>query len=239
MKNDEEQEHFLKNEKIQVYLRITLVTLFITSAIYIYHRDGHLGNYSFSTILFLPLLVIFFNLVYFFVFLKHFPFLYQKSRIVVIILTQLPNRLLFEKTLQESMNAYVEEGKKFALFFIDLDGFKEINDIYGHETGDKVLIEVAQRISEMNSFTARLGGDEFICIVSYTNDEELQERAETLLQNVTKKCKDKRLKVSASIGVARYPDDAKSSYEIKKYSDTAMYKAKQEGKNKVCFYADL
>ena len=351
MKSDVEREHFLKNEKIQVYLRVVLVTIFILSAVYVYHRDGHLGNYSFTAILFLPLLVISLNLIYYFIFLKHFPFLYQKSRIVVImaldviatvavmymigglaiyypsvflwyivgygarygvkiayvsyvtvivswlwllysssywqenldvgmgwlvaylilplyyfkliselqkriellhedvdestfkaghdILTQLPNRLLFEKTLQESVSMYNKEGKKFALFFIDLDGFKQINDIYGHEIGDKVLIEVAQRLSEINNFTARLGGDEFVSIVRYVNDDELRERAAVLLKNLSKECEDKRVNVSASIGVARYPDDAQSTYELKKHSDEAMYRAKEEGKNKVCFYSEL
>jgi len=349
MEYGQEREHFLKNEKIQVFLRIVLVSIFLVSAFYVYERDGHLGDYPFSTIVLLPFLVIFFNLFYYFYFLKHLSFLYQKSRVVAImvldivatvtvmytiggfaiyypgvllwyivgygarygvriayasyatvivswsmlllyshywqehldaglgwlfayivlplyyfqlitelqkridmlhedvseftfraghdILTQLPNRLLFEKKLQESVKEYQRSGKKFALFFIDLDGFKEINDLYGHEMGDQVLIEVAQRISSVNSFTARLGGDEFVSIVSYSSQSELEERASLLLTNISKECKDKRVQLSASIGIACYPDGAQSLFELKKNSDKAMYKAKQDGKNRVCFYS--
>ncbi len=345
-----EQKQTFKNEKMQVILRIALVSIFTMNLFYIYDNGGHFGTYSFFDVVALPLVVIVLNIFYYFIFLKHFPFLYQNVRIILIMildivatiiafylvgevgiyyagallwfiigygtrygikigyityvtvilswiallkyspywqanidvgigwlvayvvlplyyfkliselqkkiamlhqdvtestfraghdsLTQLPNRNLFEKMLHESVERYKLTKEKFALFFIDLDGFKKINDVHGHEMGDIVLIEVSKRIREINRFSARMGGDEFVSIVHYTDEKELRDRADALLKRISQKCKDESIVISASIGIAKYPEDSKSTYEIKKYSDEAMYRAKQQGKNRYCFFME-
>lgn len=346
-----EQKQTFKNEKMQVFLRIALVSIFTLNLFYIYDKGEHFGTYSFFDVVALPLAVIALNIFYYFIFLRFFPFLYQNLRIILIMisdivatiiafylvgelgvyyagallwfiigygtryglkvgyityvtvilswivllkyspywqanldagigwlvayvvlplyyfrligelqkkiamlhedvnestfraghdsLTQLPNRHLFEKMLQEHLERYEHTKEKFALFFIDLDGFKEINDVHGHEMGDIVLIEVAKRIREINRFSARMGGDEFVSIVSYTDEKELRDRADALLKRISQKCKNESIVVSASIGIAKYPEDSKSAYEIKKHSDEAMYRAKQQGKNKYCFFMEV
>ncbi|WP_457743281.1 diguanylate cyclase domain-containing protein [Sulfurimonas sp.] len=155
------------------------------------------------------------------------------------ILTGLPNRSVFEEELAVHIKNFEQNQQKFALFFIDLDDFKQVNDTYGHETGDKILIEASKRIVHVNSFTSRLGGDEFVSIVEYSSQKELHERAKKLIENLSKKCNIPEIILAASVGIATYPDDALSPYELKKHSDKAMYQAKNLGKNKYCFYSEL
>ncbi len=154
------------------------------------------------------------------------------------ILTKLPNRYLFDKTLKEYINEYGKKEKKFALFFIDLDKFKEINDLYGHDVGDNVLIEASKRINEIGDFTARLGGDEFVSIIEYTVKDDLKKKALQLIENINKECSNPNISLAASIGVSCFPDDSRYSYDLKKYSDKAMYRVKQSGKNQYAFYND-
>jgi diguanylate cyclase (GGDEF)-like protein len=153
-------------------------------------------------------------------------------------LTKLPNRFLFEQTLQKHVMDYITHKQKFALFFIDLDGFKQINDIYGHHIGDDILIEVANKILSINPHTFRLGGDEFVSIVKYNQQEELVSCANSLIKNLRKQYKENNLLLSASIGIACYSSDI-STYELKKYADKSMYKAKLKGKDNYCFYEDV
>ena len=148
-------------------------------------------------------------------------------------LTELPNRQFFEKELHHALKSY----KKFALLFIDLDGFKEINDTYGHHTGDKVLREVAKRMREHKYFSARLGGDEFVFIIPYKNRDEVATFADSLVKSIAKKCPLLDIEFSASVGIALYPEDANTPYELKKKSDSAMYHAKERGKNQFSFYS--
>ncbi len=154
-------------------------------------------------------------------------------------LTNLPNRFLFEHSLKEYIQNYTTHQEKFALFFIDLDGFKNINDIYGHDMGDIVLIEASKRMCAVNSNTYRLGGDEFVSIVPFKTEQEVYKLAEQLIEALTKECQNKQIILSGSIGIACYPQDAPSSYELKKYADIAMYKAKTEGKNQYYCYKDI
>ena len=150
-------------------------------------------------------------------------------------LTGISNRALFEEELQR----YIEQGDKFALFFIDLDAFKEINDQYGHDVGDRVLIEASKRLQNIIENTYRLGGDEFVCIKHYANENELQNIAKNLIFNLTMPCKDGKIILSGSIGIARFPEDATTEFDIKKRADLAMYAAKQAGKNRYYFYAEV
>jgi len=155
-------------------------------------------------------------------------------------LTNLPNRFLFQEVLEKYVENFSKNGQKFALFFIDLDGFKQINDVFGHDKGDQILTEVSQKIQAIDGDTARLGGDEFVSIVKYDEQDTLVKVAQTLVSNIQKKYKgEKEILLSASIGISCYPRDATSLYELKKYADKAMYSAKIKGKNSYSFYEIL
>ena len=158
-------------------------------------------------------------------------------------LTNLPNRILFHDKLKQVITISKQNDLQFALFFIDLDYFKEINDSLGHHIGDKVLIEVARRLSlEIREVDvlARLGGDEFTIIF-----EELQEMddllvlAQSIQQRLSKPIyiKEHTFYVSCSIGISIYPQDSDDAYNLIKYADVAMYKAKEEGRNTTQFYS--
>lgn len=153
-------------------------------------------------------------------------------------LTNLPNRIYFDKTLETYMKNYEKKQHKFALIFIDLDEFKTINDSFGHEVGDNVLVEVSRRICSLDGFITRLGGDEFIALVEYNSKVELDAKLVSLMQTVGAKCLNPNIHISISIGVALYPDDASTMYELKKKADLAMYKAKEKGKNRYVYFSD-
>ena len=151
------------------------------------------------------------------------------------ILTGLPNRLYLNTELEK----YLLKSKQFALFFIDLDGFKQINDKFGHHIGDRVLVEASKRMNNLNNFTVRLSGDEFVSIVEYESIEQLQIIAKDYSSSIGLKCNNMNIVLSASIGISCYPSDGKNAYELKKKADEAMYIAKTEGKNKFHFYCDI
>jgi len=150
-------------------------------------------------------------------------------------LTGVSNRLLFDEELKK----YMQQGDVFALFFIDLDSFKKINDEYGHDVGDRVLIEASKRLQNIIEHTYRLGGDEFVCIEQYKSEKELQNIAKNLMFNLTMPCKDGKILLSGSIGISRFPKDATTAFDLKKRADLAMYTAKQAGKNRYHFYTDV
>ena len=158
-------------------------------------------------------------------------------------LTGLPNRILFNDRLAQAIEKAKRKSSKIALLFIDLDHFKEINDSLGHETGDEVLKEVTHRLSGVlreEDTLARLGGDEFIVILE--NLQQAQDAsilAKKILDALvdTIKVGNDILYVSTSIGVSIYPDDGSLSEDLLKYADSAMYKAKEEGRNNFQFYS--
>ena len=155
-------------------------------------------------------------------------------------LTALPNRHYFYSRLHE----FIKENNHFALLFIDLDGFKEVNDEFGHEQGDNVLQEVAKRLKEgfgNDHFIARLGGDEFVCIYNKINHKQLSLLVKNLLQDIVKPYGDDHniSGISASIGISQYPLDTKDSFELKNFADRAMYKAKRNGKNQMIYYSNM
>ena len=155
-------------------------------------------------------------------------------------LTTLPNRHYFYSRLHE----FIKVDNHFALLFIDLDGFKEVNDTFGHEQGDYVLQEVAKRLNEgfhYNHFIARLGGDEFVCIYKSSNHEQLNQLVKNLLQNIIRPygIENEINGISASIGVSQYPHDTKDSFELKNFADKAMYQAKKNGKNQMIYYSNI
>ncbi len=157
-------------------------------------------------------------------------------------LTGLPNRVLFTKRLQNSIELAKEHATRLALFFIDIDKFKDINDSLGHGAGDTVLTNVAKRLSESlraEDTLARLSGDEFTVTMDHVKHiDDVSMLAEKLLSVLAEPMYiDKHiLYVSASIGVSLYPQDAAKAEDLLKYADTAMYKAKEKGRNTFEFY---
>jgi len=158
-------------------------------------------------------------------------------------LTKLPNRTYFNEYLQETMLYAKAHDETFALFFIDLDQFKQINDSLGHEIGDRVLQIVTERFKAKigkEDFLARIGGDEFTLIVkSYKSVASLSLMAQKLIDVLAHPIhiEGHTLYISSSIGISLYPKDADDTKEnLLKYADAAMYKAKDEGRNNVQFY---
>ena len=157
-------------------------------------------------------------------------------------LTLLPNRRSLEKKVNEYIYECLEQRKKFALYFIDLDGFKNVNDTLGHDIGDLLLKEVAKIFKDTlreEDFVFRIGGDEFAIIIKYSNDEKyLKVIANKIIENINNPIfiKNHKINVGCSIGISVFPKDAQDLKNLLKYSDMAMYKAKQNGKNRVEFY---
>jgi diguanylate cyclase (GGDEF)-like protein len=125
---------------------------------------------------------------------------------------------------------------------MDLDGFKEINDNYGHETGDIVLIEVANRLKNRfrkTDIIVRLGGDEFVIVIENSNYDTAKMLAQKIIKEILKPIiikDDLSVQVGASIGIAFYPDDVDSMEDLIKKADEAMYFSKRSGKGIVTFY---
>jgi diguanylate cyclase (GGDEF)-like protein/PAS domain S-box-containing protein len=153
-------------------------------------------------------------------------------------LTGLPNRRLFSDRLTHALAHAERTGKLLAVCYLDLDGFKPVNDSYGHEAGDQLLVEISDRlkITLRNEDTlARLGGDEFALLLGdLTDPQECGYALQRVLQELTKPASiaGKLLSVSASIGVALYPVDDADGDTLLRHADQAMYRAKQDGKNR-------
>lgn len=156
-------------------------------------------------------------------------------------LTGLPNRKLFEKVFLDKINKAERNNYLLGVMFIDLDHFKEINDNYGHETGDKLLIAVSERIKnnlKKEDFTARLGGDEFTIILdNIKQKKDLEYISKRLIKLFEKpfSINNHKIKANPSIGISIYPFSGKEMQELLRKSDQAMYKAKR---NKLPFLLD-
>ncbi len=158
------------------------------------------------------------------------------------VVTRFPNRTFFNKKLKEEIRISKENNMQFALFFIDIDHFKEINDSLGHRAGDEVLKVVASRINQVireKDVLARLGGDEFTVIMkSIQKVKNVSILAEKIL-NIFREpitIDSHMIYISSSIGISLYPDDGNVSHDLLKYADAAMYKAKGEGRNNFQYY---
>ena len=157
-------------------------------------------------------------------------------------LTGLPNRTLFRERLKHGIDQARANTDKLALFFIDLDEFKQINDSLGHYIGDRVLKVTAERLKANirdKDTLARLGGDEFVIILeSYKKIDELSRLAEKILTVLTQPIhvSGQILYTSCSIGISLYPKDNIHPDNLLKFADAAMYKAKDEGRNNFQFY---
>jgi len=156
-------------------------------------------------------------------------------------LTGLPNRKFFMEQLHESLQWAQTNSLLLALMFIDLDGFKQVNDTLGHEIGDRLLVTVAQRLSNClrgSDTVTRLGGDEFTVILRAIPKIEIVARvAEKILSTITEPIvlDQHTTRVSASIGISIYPFNSHQSETLIKQADAAMYRAKHLGKNRACF----
>jgi len=152
-------------------------------------------------------------------------------------LTDLPNRSLFSERLNASLREASTASTRFALLFVDLDRFKFINDSLGHEAGDSLLKQTAARLRNAvhsADIVARLGGDEFVLLCREAGElADVDAFASKILHAVIAPVVllDQECRVSASIGVAIYPDDGETERTLMKSADTAMYTAKQDGKN--------
>jgi diguanylate cyclase (GGDEF)-like protein/PAS domain S-box-containing protein len=160
-------------------------------------------------------------------------------------LTGLPNRNLFYDRLQHGVEKASRDGKRLALFFVDLDNFKTINDTLGHEMGDRLLAQVADRLSactRREDTVARLGGDEFAIItedVAHPGAEAaITARHMIAALSAPFKLDNQEVFVSASIGIALFPDNGRDAAALLRNADTAMYKAKDLGKNSYHFFTE-
>ncbi len=158
-------------------------------------------------------------------------------------LTKLPNRALFDDRLQQSISHAHRHNEKFALFFIDLDNFKQINDTLGHHYGDEVLKIVATRICECleeEDTLSRVGGDEFTLLKQNLRTSESAAKIAAHINQILKPkitIDEHELYITASIGISLYPKDSVLKDDLLKYADTAMYKAKDGGKDNYQFYS--
>jgi len=160
-------------------------------------------------------------------------------------LTGLPNRMLLQDRMEQSIALSERQRQHFALLFIDLDGFKPVNDTFGHAFGDEVLKVVAERLNAAIrgvDTAARLGGDEFVVILSDIGGNENAARvADKLLMSISEpyEIAGETVTISASIGVSIYPNDEMIAQELLRTADEAMYSAKRDGKQRVTFYAGI
>lgn len=157
-------------------------------------------------------------------------------------LTGLPNRTLFLDRLGQAMHQAHRDKRQLALMFIDLDRFKYVNETLGHAAGDQLLREAAQRIRENVSESdtvARLGGDEFTVVLgNYASIIDVEKRAEVILTALTQPFTvlDREAFVSGSIGITLYPDDATEMEQLLRNADSAMYRAKEAGRNNFRYF---
>lgn len=157
-------------------------------------------------------------------------------------LTGLPNRALFNDRLELAITKAVRKESVLSVFFLDLDYFKDINDTYGHDTGDEVLKVFATRLKDCiraEDTLARMGGDEFMIILEDHVEAATSEIVATKIINAMKepmKLNDESIQLSTSMGIAIFPIDASTPHELIKKADLAMYDAKQSGRNNFKFF---
>src|SRR6266581_6649192 len=159
-------------------------------------------------------------------------------------LTSLPNRAMFNDVLNLAIQNARRYNRNFAVLFIDLDRFKNINDTLGHDAGDKLLQEMGARLTQTvraSDVVARLGGDEFVVLVQEVKEaKQVEAVARKVLSALVKPIVIQRqeCRVTASIGICMYPAEAQGEQALMKNADIAMYRAKEDGKNTYKFYSE-
>jgi len=156
-------------------------------------------------------------------------------------LTGILNRFAFQEELKRVISNSKRTNAKFALLFLDLDYFKEVNDTYGHDCGDKLLQEVANRVLpniRIEDIFARIGGDEFVLILTNIENDTLEKLVEKAIVLFRKPwgIENIKLNITTSIGVAIFPDHADTEIQLMKKADIAMYKSKDLGRNQVVYF---
>lgn len=161
------------------------------------------------------------------------------------LLTGLPNRRLFLDRLEQEVKHAKRSGLPLAVLFMDLDGFKAVNDSLGHDAGDQLLTAVARRLTASvreEDTVARLGGDEFTVILSGTKQPaDVELVAQTIIDTLAAPfmIAGQSVRISVSVGIALYPQDAMSPASLLQAADNAMYKAKKAGANQLCFFENI
>lgn len=159
-------------------------------------------------------------------------------------LTDIPNRILFRDRLQHALNLASRDKTTFALMFIDLNGFKQVNDNFGHDTGDGIIRVCAERLTaclRRSDSVARMGGDEFTLLLSHIeNNTDVARIAEKIIALISEPAdiNGYEVVVGCSIGIAVYPQGGRDAESLLKNADMAMYKAKQEEGSSYCFFTD-
>ena len=159
-------------------------------------------------------------------------------------LTDLPNRFLALDRLNQLLSEAQRKNGRVAVLFLDLDDFKKVNDTLGHDMGDKLLVEAATRLRSVirsGDTVGRLGGDEFILLLGgLTNATDARPIVDTLLEcfRNTFKLDNRELVLTASIGIALYPDDGETPSALLRNADSAMYHAKKQGRNTYSYFTD-
>ncbi|WEJ70505.1 EAL domain-containing protein [Pseudomonas sp. PSE14] len=156
-------------------------------------------------------------------------------------LTRLPNRVLLEDRIEQMISKVQRNGGHFALMFLDLDGFKPVNDAFGHHVGDLLLKDVARRLRDnlrSEDTVARIGGDEFVLLVSLAEPEDAVTIASQQVGLLAQpfQVSGQELRIAASLGIALYPGDGANQQELLRNADAAMYHAKGNGKNGYSFF---
>jgi two-component system CheB/CheR fusion protein len=156
-------------------------------------------------------------------------------------LTNTPNRHLLRDRLTQAIGSSIRENNNFCLMFLDLDHFKEVNDTLGHAAGDELLIQVSRRLESQvrdKDTVCRFGGDEFVLLLSEINKDDAASKANLVLTEILKPyfIHDQVLNISTSLGIAIYPEDGSDYSALLKNADTAMYQAKENGRNSFRFF---
>lgn len=161
------------------------------------------------------------------------------------LLTSLPNRLMLEKRIDELVSVCSRNDMKFGVLFLDLDNFKKVNDTLGHQAGDGLLVEVSKRLlssARKYDIIARIGGDEFVIVLlDIKKPRNIARFAERLVKLFDEPfvINGHTIYVSPSIGITVYPDDGENAGDMMQNVDTAMYKAKYNGKNNYQFFNNI
>jgi diguanylate cyclase (GGDEF)-like protein/PAS domain S-box-containing protein len=160
-------------------------------------------------------------------------------------LTNLYNRFHFDQALSETISHAERTNTHFSVLYLDLDGFKNCNDTFGHKAGDMVLIQVAERLKALirgHDIIARIGGDEFaIIMLDINNEGDIRATASRITKILSEdySCLGNAMKIGVSIGVALYPTDSTEPSELTEFADKALYAAKNSGKNQYKLYNEL
>lgn len=224
---------------------VTLMEVLLISAAYIYMGHAQHGSDIFSLQTFADLMSTFspFLLVAYLATMLSSDMHHARRRIVSVAetdeLTGLPNMRAFTALLDKECKRFARHGQPFSLLMIDTDGLKEVNDRFGHEAGNRLIVTVANTIGERlrtSDVLARYGGDEFVLLLPTTECGQAQgiaERIRTAIENASFDAHGQRISTTVSIGAANCPDDAISSEELLRKADSALYGSKRGGRNRI------